>query len=353
MPRALVRVLSNLGLSVAAIVLVLVVVEVGLRVARVPLDVHNVQFDSALGWRGIPYFKGTFTEPCARFPISQNSRGFRDDERQFAKPEGVKRVLSVGDSFTWGWCVVRDGIYTQVLGRMFAAEGRRVEVINAGVKGYGTVQCLLYLVEEGFEYAPDVVIYQVCMNDIDENTTPVFADRWPRPYGTLTEDGELAIRGYPVPRPPLIEIVKYEAIRHSYLARYLRERGVLFWIRHLMKLERPPGSVPTTAAGGVDYPFRLFAAAVRRMHEECVGHGARLVVLIDFNVTPERMECWRADCADVETYFVRPYLERQSEAYGVPVYIPNDNHWTPEAHTWIAEYLMEEVLPRLGAPASH
>jgi lysophospholipase L1-like esterase len=351
MSRAMIRVLSNLGLSIATVVVVLAVVEVGLRLAHVPLDVHNVQFDSALGWRGIPNFKGTFTQPFARFPISQNSRGFRDDERQFAKPEGTKRVLCVGDSFTWGWGAVRDEIYTQVLGRMLAAEGRRVEVINAGVKGYGTVQCLLYLLEEGFEYAPDVVIYQVCMNDIDENATPMFADRWPRPYGTLTEGGELAILGYPVPRPSLIETVKYEAIRRSYLARYLRERGVLFRIRHLLGLTRVPESVPAAPAGEVDYPFRLFAAAVRRTHDECAERGVRLVVLIDFNVTPERMEYWRASCAQVETHFVRPYLDRASEAHGVPTYIPNDNHWTPEAHTWIAEYLMAEVLPKLGAPA--
>ena len=176
--------------------------------------------------------------PESSSPVSSRgggslARGFRDAERQFAKPEGVRRVLCVGDSFTWGWGVEDDKIYTRVLQRMLDAEGRRTEVINAGIKGYGTVQCLVYLLHEGFEYAPDVV---------------------------------------------------------------------------------------------VDYPFRLFAAAVSRMHAECAARGVRLIVLIDFNVTPERMGHWRLRCAHIDTRFVRPYLGRAVAAHGVPAYIPNDNH---------------------------
>jgi len=344
MPRVLKRALSNLGLSAVAVVVAVCLIEVVLRLAGVPLDVHNVEFDSALGWRGIPDFTGTFRQPFATLPLSQNSRGFRDAKRDLAKPEGVRRMLCVGDSFTWGWGVEHDAIYTHVLERMLIAEGRGVEVINAGVKGYGTVQCLLYLLDEGFEYAPDVVVYQVCMNDIDENATPLFENKWPRPYGVLTDDGELAIEGRPVPRPSLLEIVKYEVVRRSYLGRYLRERGVLLRIRTLVAKLMGPEPAPLTSEGEVDYPFRLFASAVARMHDECAARGARLVVLIDFDVTPVRMRHWRVQCGHVDTRFILPYLEEAARAHGVPAYIPNDNHWTPEAHTWIAEYLLANVL---------
>lgn len=345
MSRAFKRMLSNLGVSAAAVIIVLLAVEVALRVTHVPLDVHNVQFDSALGWRGIPNFTGTFRQPFATLPLAQNSRGFRDSERELAKPEGVKRLLCIGDSFTWGWGVEYDAIYTHVLERKLADEGRRVEVINAGIKGFGTVQCLLYLLEEGFQYSPDAVVYQVCMNDIDENTTPLFANKWPRPYGTLTDSGELVIEGEPVPSPSFQEILKYQAVRHSYLARYLRQRGLLPWMRAQMEKLTGSKPAPSFPEGEVDYPFRLFAAAVSRMNDECRERGVRLVVLIDFEVTPERMDYWKAHCAQVDTRFVLPYLMKASEQHGAPAYIPNDNHWTTEGHTWIAEYLMAQVLP--------
>ena len=80
-----------------------------------------------------------------------------------------------------------------------------------------------------------------------------------------------------------------------------------------------------------------------------ISSSSSALRLIDFNVTPEQMRHWRLRCDHVETHFVRAYLDRESEERGVPTYIPNDNHWTPEAHTWIAEYLREQLLPELGA----
>src|SRR2546421_5635998 len=57
------------------------------------------------------------------------------------------------------------------LGECPALAGRRVEVINFGVSGYGTAQELLTLREKAWDYSPDVVLLAVTTNnDVLDNS---------------------------------------------------------------------------------------------------------------------------------------------------------------------------------------
>src|SRR5688572_335863 len=47
----------------------------------------------------------------------RNAAGYRDHERTPAKPPGVRRVVSLGDSFAWGASVEFDDAYPQRLER--------------------------------------------------------------------------------------------------------------------------------------------------------------------------------------------------------------------------------------------
>ena len=49
-----------------------------------------------------------------------NSRGYRDNEHALAKPPGVKRLLSLGDSFAWGAGIEFDDTYAQRLERQLS-----------------------------------------------------------------------------------------------------------------------------------------------------------------------------------------------------------------------------------------
>jgi len=91
-----------------------------------------------------------------------NSQGLRDREYSLAKPEGVYRVLMLGDSTTLGWGVKAEETAAKILERQL---GPQFEVINAGVGNYGTVQESTYYKTHGRLFHPDLVILQYFIND--------------------------------------------------------------------------------------------------------------------------------------------------------------------------------------------
>jgi len=98
--------------------------------------------------------------------LRTNSDGLRDREYSFDKPKGVTRIVALGDSFTWGWGVGDNEIYTEVLESLLP----NVEVINLGVAAFATQQEFDYLKMKGMKYDPDVVILGFCLNDIAGNS---------------------------------------------------------------------------------------------------------------------------------------------------------------------------------------
>ena len=86
-----------------------------------------------------------------------NGLGLRDDE---IEDDSATRILSLGDSCTWGWQVEQNEAYPQVLQRLLDDQsgGRRYRVINAGAPGYTSYQGLVYLRERGLALKPEVVV---------------------------------------------------------------------------------------------------------------------------------------------------------------------------------------------------
>ena len=68
------------------------------------------------------------------------------------------RILGLGDSFTFGWGVAEEKIYLRVLERRLREAGNNVEVINAAVPAWHSLQSLEYLLREGVRFQPDLVV---------------------------------------------------------------------------------------------------------------------------------------------------------------------------------------------------
>jgi GDSL-like lipase/acylhydrolase family protein len=100
-----------------------------------------------------------------------NSRGYRDLERPLQKPPGVRRVVCIGDSFTWGASVLFDDAWPQRVERSLARERHEAwEAVNLAESGLNSVQEAGRLESEGFAYDPDVVVVAYVLNDSeDEN----------------------------------------------------------------------------------------------------------------------------------------------------------------------------------------
>lgn len=97
-----------------------------------------------------------------------NSLGMIDKERAAKKAENTYRIICVGDSTTASSEYV--SILEEILNKN--KNGRKFEVWNCGVSGYGAVQYCQALKEKWLKYNPDMVIIGFCLNDFD--TTPLF-----------------------------------------------------------------------------------------------------------------------------------------------------------------------------------
>jgi lysophospholipase L1-like esterase len=96
--------------------------------------------------------------------------GFRPDVRPNTEQgESTFTILMIGDSFTYGSFIRHMETYPTQLEAKLLAEGYDVNIINAGVPGYGTDQELIYLKELLPVYQPDLVVWNLFENDITDS----------------------------------------------------------------------------------------------------------------------------------------------------------------------------------------
>lgn len=124
-----------------------------------------------LGWV-LPPGSESFTIDA---PVRVNSLGLRDDEFPLAKPAGERRILCLGDSFTFALGVRFEDLYVQQLETMLANQhpDERFQVINAGIAGYNTRQELIRLLAQGFDFSPDLITVGFYWNDLLLNEDPL------------------------------------------------------------------------------------------------------------------------------------------------------------------------------------
>lgn len=97
-----------------------------------------------------------------------NADGVRDRMHPVGKPEGVFRLMFLGDSVTLGAGLKPQEAYPQVLQARFDEEGRPAEVFNLALWGWSTRQERLAWTKLGCKYRPDLVVLGVCLNDVPE-----------------------------------------------------------------------------------------------------------------------------------------------------------------------------------------
>ncbi len=99
-----------------------------------------------------------------------NSLGFRDDEISREKPEGVFRILLIGDSFVEGEGVESEQTGANVLERQLSKKFEKpVEVVNMGVMSYSPIIYRRVLEDKGLPLDPDLVIAAVDMSDFQND----------------------------------------------------------------------------------------------------------------------------------------------------------------------------------------
>ena len=191
--------LVNVGLVVGSVVVFLVIAEGYFAVFDPQIQAGSCQYDEILGWEHKPNFDGIRVTKEFETHIKINSKGLRDKNYDYEKPDGVKRIVVLGDSFAEGAQVEENERFTEVLENSLL---KNSQIINTGVSGYGNDQELLFLKNEGMKYNPDMVLVAFFAgNDVRDNMEN--ATTWDPTQGRpvfILNDNELTLTNVPVPR---------------------------------------------------------------------------------------------------------------------------------------------------------
>ncbi len=379
-PTSLTSVFQNIALFFFSIMLVLISLEVALNIMtaqgeKAHLKKQEVlkresefifyEYDRYLGWKNKPNAKGYFTSPDSKTFVRINSKGLRDKEYDYKKGEGVFRILVLGDSFAWGYGVEQGKNFTDRLEELL---GSPVEVINAGVSGYGTDQELLSLEREGMKYEPDLILIAFASNDFMLDNQSGRHGYYLKPYFIL-ESEALKPMNYPLPelndqewneilknwkpdekaekRKGLKGFLKYRTKTYPFLSegfkelRYSLVRNLSMnpvtgkWFSDLrLKLNREDVNVDVTK--------QLFL----RMKQVASEGGAKLAVF----VVPYKSALEKLPNPHIYNFLdffestgipaMYPYESFHREfKRGQKLFLNQDDHWTEEGHELAAESL--------------
>lgn len=295
--------------------------------------------------------------------VEINSKGLRGPETEYAKPPGEVRVLALGDSFTFAEQVHLHETYVQRLEDKLNSAGAspRFRVLNGASNSWTTANQLVFLIEEGLKYEPDVVLLAFFTgNDAEENYRRVSGVQ-------RAEEADLALRGedaFEGPRKVLRASRLYAAFESGILAKLpaaAPSDGAL----------RPPPRTRSQA----ETAWSITSSLLERMHRVTQERGIGFAIMMiprgaqvgawvsksasagdagDNEGSLTGFEDVQAiltvvgDRLGVSTLDLLPaFLEEKDRAPGQVFYYPVNRHWSPTSHAIAAEQL-HQFLVRNG-----
>ena len=312
-----------------------------------------------------------------------NSDGLRDKIYPRGKPEGVYRIIVIGDSLAYGLRVPLGSTYAKRLEVKLneqTGRGRRYEVINMGVPGYRTIQTIARLEEKGLSYDPDMIIYGYWLDDISySGLVPFYFDQ------ANQEVSELINRA--MSRNPAERAVKKILLQSQIVRRFIlfmrgtyreREYGdkkeeFIFPIDKNMQNRDPkieilykeflealnrgeytdlPGSEPYYARYADYDDFILWNAGFRRLSKICRDRGIRCLLLMtpviyDYNNDDYAWEGLHRFIQSIARNYSIPSVDLKDEFKKYEAYrLRAGDHEHPNelGHRLIAERLYEWIV---------
>lgn len=284
--------------------------------------------------------------------IHTNSIGLRGTrEYTLQKPDGIRRIAVLGDSFAFGWGVQDHESFSARI----EAQDPSLEVLNFGVPGYGVDQILVAFRTLARGYHPENVLITLFAEDF-WRATRAFADTGhAKPYFRLDSSGKLQLQNVPVP-PPLTlrtnqfpDLIEYSPIEKMLVKTRtykLLRRGMLRLGKNLRLLDADS-----------EEEWLLGRVILKQLIEEVQKSGAQVFIVL---LPPDR---WiRSDSKEALYKSLLGFAKKE----GVPLldltpefrqaaehssltdyYIEGDWHWTAKGHALAADAIVH-FLSRHG-----
>lgn len=321
--------------------------------ARVQPRRYFVEFDPVLGFRNEPGASGVYrgrwflaTNPEIDAPVAINRLGLRAPERTPEKPDGIRRLMILGDSFVQAFEVPWSAtLHARLEERARSTDdASALEVFPMGVNGYGQAQQLLWLRKEGIAWDPDFVLLILFLgNDLSDNSREIGAGA-SRPYFELV-DGRLV----QVAEPSDAARAKYWIADH--LRSYLLFRELAVRFDGLRSIADRLGWVNTSSRGArhgeeanrrVRRAWALTLALVEEIAAESRAHGAGFALAFHGHHATGSEETDRERLARFCAGAGMSCLDLSAQLDGAPEnFIPDDDHWTARGHQRVADLLWE------------
>ena len=261
------------------------------------------------------------------FPYRTNAHGLRDRDRP-AKQPGTKRVLVIGDSYTWGYAVAEEEAYPQVAERLLAERGRPdVEVVNGGIPDYNSRQERQLLAQLMPIYQPDAVFLAYVVNDAEPCTA--------------------------MPVPP------EETYRHAHA--WLLSEWADHLNRHVFRRRLLPSTKDNVGSNYLDgfeegsVKWRDSREAIREMRDLSAVGGIPFTVLIlpdltqhlddryNWRIIHEAVARWGGELG-IPTFDLLNEFRGQDQQ---TLIVPWDGHPNADAHRQIATFLVAKILEQM------
>ncbi len=168
------------------------------------------------------------------YKITIGSKHLRSNqESSYDKSAGTYRILCLGDSILFGYGVNNNETFSHYLEKLLNkfSNGLRYEVLNASAPGWGPVEYLLFLQNEGFKYQPDMIVTTKFVDDLTELPVDriVFDDIH---FESTDNQKKISLNGFhlkSIAKPNSktnVNLSLYETVsQHSHLFNLIRYRG--------------------------------------------------------------------------------------------------------------------------------
>lgn len=321
------KIFTNIMLGLGSLLACLFLAELGLRLAFAVRP--NYEFEM---WKYAVELKQPLPSPelpFAHYPnrtghyygaeITTNSRGFRDREFPLAKAPGKKRILFLGDSFTLGWGVPFDRLFSKQLEELLRNNPGGYEVINTGVGNYNSAMEVEAFKQRGLELQPDLVVLMYFANDMEPT--------------------------------PVVPTFGYSLLKRFYLPGFIRERI------HQLQSWRPRSERDELLAYYRDIyrpeaeACRRNSAAIRELVQLCAARKIKLLIVnipelrklndYPFGFVTEHIRALAA-AGGVEFLDLHPALAPFPAA---SLWVsPEDPHMNGQANTLAAQAIYQKML---------
>ena len=374
------QIVAGLLMAMFGGLLALATLEVGVRVLHL-VPGRFWEYDELLGTRLQAGAKGWWTQEEHEFivPVEINSQGLRDIERPLAKPAGVRRVLLIGDSHVEALQVPLEDSIGRQLERHLRKLGGPIEVVSAGVSGYGTASELLFFRQRGWKYEPDLVLLAFYPGNDIKNNGPGLESALVPEYDA---SGALVrVRGRKVRRKAphwshaYTYVRKLVLTRQPALAARLESMGVIK--RGAVRKPPAPEGVPLDYWVYAQQESAMWKAAWRHtlrnleeLRAASRARGARFALLIvtardhvyaeswrqlgviyprlrsgewDLSAPARRVKKW-CEAKQVACLDLFPEFERARDEGAERLHFVHDGHWTAAGHALAAKSAADFIL---------